>query len=241
MNKGSLQVRGMFASIAHRYDLLNRLLSLFLDRYWRYKTVRKLGPSLPDNGVVLDLCTGTADLALELSKNFSVLGCDFCHPMLVLGREKVRGKSLENKIRFVEGDALNLPFSSLSFHAVTIAFGLRNLEDYTRGLSEIYRVLRPGGSFAVLEFSQPQIPFFRQLYLLYFSRILPWIGRLVSGQSGPYSYLPDSVKDFPDPERVDQMIREAGFVDVNHSSLTFGVVTLHVSYKEDSRVSVGNK
>ena len=133
------------------------------------------------------------------------------------------------------------PFSSLSFHAVTIAFGLRNLEDYTRGLSEIYRVLRPGGSFAVLEFSQPQIPFFRQLYLLYFSRILPWIGRLVSGQSGPYSYLPDSVKDFPDPERVDQMIREAGFVDVNHSSLTFGVVTLHVSYKEDSRVSVGNK
>jgi len=241
VNKGSLQVRGMFASIAHRYDLLNRLLSLSLDRYWRYKTVRKLDPSLPDNGIVLDLCTGTADLALELSKKFSVLGCDFCHPMLVLGREKVRDKSLENKIRFVEGDALNLPFSSLSFHAVTIAFGLRNLEDYTQGLSEIYRVLRPGGSFAVLEFSQPQIPFFRQLYLLYFSRILPWIGRLISGQSVPYSYLPDSVKNFPDPERVDQMIREAGFVDVNHSSLTFGVVTLHVSCKGDPKVSVGNK
>ena len=132
-------------------------------------------------------------------------------------------------------------FSSLSFHAVTVAFGLRNLEDYTRGLSEIYRVIRPGGGFAVLEFSQPKIPVFRQLYLLYFSRILPWIGRLVSGQSGPYSYLPESVKHFPDPERVDQMIREAGFVDVSHYSLTFGVVTLHVSYKEDSKVSVGNK
>ena len=234
VNKESVQVRSMFASIAHRYDLLNRLLSLSLDQYWRRVTVRKLSPFLPRDGVVLDLCTGTADLALQLSKEVSVLGCDFCHPMLVLGREKVKEKALDSKIRFVEGDALNLPFPSGSFHAVTVAFGLRNLEDYNRGLQEIHRVLRPGGGLAVLEFSQPQIPVFRQLYLLYFTQLLPRIGHLVSGKSGPYSYLPESVQEFPAPGKVDQMIRETGFAEVGHYSLTLGVVTLHMGYKRSA-------
>ncbi len=226
VNKDSRQIRLMFASIAHRYDLLNRLLSFSLDRRWRRVTVERLSPFLPSQAVALDLCTGTGDLALELSTKARVLGCDFCHPMLVLGKEKT-GSS----VRFVEGDALLLPFPACSFDAVTIAFGLRNLEDYTSGLGEMFRVLKPGGMLAVLEFSQPQIPVFKQLYLGYVSWILPKVGQCLSGKLGPYSYLPQSVKEFPDPNTLEGLIEEVGFAPRGQYALTGGIVTLHLAQR----------
>lgn len=221
----------MFASIAHRYDLLNRLLSFSIDRYWRRVAVQKLAPFLPEEALVLDLCTGTGDLALKLSSKAQVIGCDFCHPMLVLGQEKVESNQLSGSILFVEGDALQLPFPSHHFDAVTIAFGLRNLEDYNQGLREMFRVLRPGGSLAVVEFSEPQAPIFRQIYFFYFMQILPRVGQLISGTKGPYSYLPQSVKDFPDPSGLAGIIQQIGFTATSHYSMTGGIVTLHMAEK----------
>ena len=221
----------MFASIAHRYDLLNRLLSFSLDRRWRRVTVQRLSPFLPGEAVVLDLCTGTGDLALELSSKARVLGCDFCHPMLVLGKEKMENSVLVSRVQFVEGDALQLPFPARSFDAVTIAFGLRNLEDYTIGLGEMFRVLRPGGMLAVLEFSQPRIPVFKQLYFWYVSWILPKVGQCLSGKLGPYAYLPQSVKEFPDPSTLEELIQQVGFTPRGQYALSGGIVTLHLSQR----------
>lgn len=227
VEKKSETVRNMFGSIAHRYDLLNHLLSLSVDRYWRWVTARRLGAALPVDPLVLDLCTGTGDLALLMARRARVVGCDFCHPMLVLGAGKATRNRLDGRVCFVEGDALCLPFASGQFHAVTVAFGLRNLEDYAHGLREMARVLRPGGMLAVLEFSQPRLPLFRQLYRFYFTRILPRLGRWISGSEGPYSYLPASVQEFPDPDHLDRLIQESGFTQVRHCSLTGGIAVLH--------------
>lgn len=232
LDRNSEHVRTMFGSIAHRYDLLNHLLSLSIDRYWRRVTVRKLLPSLASDPLVLDLCTGTGDLALGLSPRAQVVGCDFSRPMLALGAQKVQQRNLGGRVRFVEGDALHLPFPSERFHAVTIAFGLRNLEDYSRGLCEMWRVLRVGGVVAILEFSEPQIPLLRPLYLLYFTRFLPRLGKWISGQGDPYAYLPASVRTFPAPNQLDELIRQCGFIDVQHSFLTGGIATLHMGRKE---------
>ncbi len=221
----------MFGSIAPRYDLLNRLLSLSIDRRWRRFTRRKIAPLLPLNPVVLDLCTGTGDLALQFADLGAVVGCDFCHEMLVIGQDKSRRRELNGKVRFVEGDALQLPFRTDYFDVVTIAFGFRNLENYATGLTEMRRVLKPSGVLAILEFSQPRLPLFRQLYHFYFTRFLPFAGQLVSGKKGPYSYLPQSVQEFPDVERLSEMILEAGFQEVRHFSLTGGVASLHASVK----------
>jgi demethylmenaquinone methyltransferase/2-methoxy-6-polyprenyl-1,4-benzoquinol methylase len=231
LNKESRLIRGMFASIAHRYDLLNRLLSLSQDRRWRRVCASKLQALLPESAVVLDLCSGTGDLAIELSRESSVVACDFCHPMLVLGQQKVEAVGGSEIIRFVEGDALLLPFSSGSFDGVTIAFGLRNLPDYVEGLLEMYRVLRAGGTLAVLEFSQPEMPVFKQLYFLYCMRVLPRIGQSLSGEKGPYSYLPQSVREFPNPKKLEALIRQAGFASPRHHRLTAGIVTLHLAQK----------
>ncbi len=232
MDKESTKIRNMFGLIAHRYDLLNHLLSLSVDRYWRRTTSRKLARWMPDDPLILDLCTGTGDLALTLAARGRIIGCDFCHSMLVLGIRKARKKGLKDKVRFVEGDVLQLPFSTGYFDAVTIAFGLRNLEDYRVGLREICRVLRDQGVFALLEFSMPQAPIFRQVYAFYFVRVLPRLGEWLSGQRGPYSYLSQSVMDFPDPNQMDQMIEEAGFGEVRHYGLTGGVATLYLSRKK---------
>lgn len=231
LDKRSHQIQRMFASVAHRYDFLNRLLSLSIDQLWRRFTRRKLDQRLGSGSVILDLCTGTGDLAIELSRIAAVIGCDFCHPMLVRGVEKSLRKNLANRIEFAEGDALQLPFASARFDAVTIAFGLRNLEHYETGIREMYRVLNDTGYLAILEFSIPKWPVYRQLYLFYFTKILPRIGALVSGKDGPYSYLPASVKEFPSVEALKEMLLSVGFNEVVAYPLTGGIATLHLASK----------
>lgn len=221
-------VRAMFAEIAPRYDRLNHLLSINIDKLWRQFTVGKLMDLLsrPD-AIALDLCCGTADLTLELEKHATVIGCDFCHPMLVIGNEKIADRKSGRAV-LTEGDALRLPFADASFDVVTIAFGLRNLENVETGLGEILRVLKPGGRAAVLEFSRPVVPVFRQAFEFYFHNILPRIGALISGSSGAYTYLPRSVSNFPDQKRLAEIMRSTGFTNVRYHNLSAGIAALHL-------------
>ncbi|MDX2032674.1 MAG: bifunctional demethylmenaquinone methyltransferase/2-methoxy-6-polyprenyl-1,4-benzoquinol methylase UbiE [Blastocatellia bacterium] len=221
-------VRAMFAEIAPSYDRLNHLLSVNIDKVWRRFTVRKLEDLLarPD-AIALDLCCGTADLTLELEKRARVIGCDFCHPMLVIGNEKIADRQA-GRARLAEGDALQLPFADGSFDVVTNAFGLRNLENVQGGLGEIHRVLKPGGRAAILEFSRPILPGFRQAFEFYFHNVLPRIGALLSGSQAAYTYLPKSVRNFPDQRRLAEMMRHAGFVNVRYHNLSGGIAALHL-------------
>lgn len=221
-------VRQMFAEIAPSYDRINHLLSINIDRRWRRFTVKKLADVLmrPD-AIALDLCCGTADLTLELERQARVIGCDFCHPMLVIGNQKIAAQAAR-RIRLAEGDALSLPFADASFDAVTVAFGLRNLEHVEGGLAEIHRVLKPGGRAAVLEFSRPIVPIFRQLFACYFNHILPRIGALISGSGGAYKYLPQSVNNFPDQKRLAEMMRQARYANVRYHNLSGGIAALHL-------------
>lgn len=221
----------MFASIAHRYDFLNRFLSLSIDQRWRRFTRKVLTPVLPDNSKILDLCTGTGDLALEMVSLGNTVGCDFCRPMLVQGLAKAQKHHLPHSIYFVEGDVMRLPIASRLFDAATIAFGLRNLEDPRQGMEEMFRILAPGGKLAILEFSIPTLPIFRHLYLFYFTRILPRIGALISGTKGPYSYLPASVEDFAQPAELRSMLKKIGFKSAVSHSLSGGIATLTVAEK----------
>ncbi len=229
----------MFAAIASRYDLLNHLLSLNVDRWWRRFTVGRLRPYLDSSPLLaLDLCCGTGDLALELARfvertrkvSVSVIGVDFCRPMLRIGQEKIARRRAS--VSLVEGDALRLPFPNDLFSVVTIAFGLRNLESPARGLREIYRVLRPGGAAAILEFSRPSVPLFRQLFEFYFQKLLPRLGAWISGVPGPYEYLRDSVHAFLSPPEVARLMEETGFSAVRFVPLTGGIATLHVGEKK---------
>lgn len=229
VNRDPERVRQMFASIAPRYDCLNRLLSLRVDQRWRRRTVSMLRERIGPEARVLDLCTGTGDLALALAPPLRVVGADFCHPMLVLGAGKAARVSPRPPIDFVESDALRLPFPAGAFEGLTVAFGLRNLADYRAGLREMARVIEPGGVCGVLEFSVPQAPFFKQLYLFYFTRVLPLIGRLLSGRDGPYRYLPDSVTEFPDSPRLAALMMEIGFADVKRTALSGGIAMLYVA------------
>jgi demethylmenaquinone methyltransferase/2-methoxy-6-polyprenyl-1,4-benzoquinol methylase len=220
----------MFAAIAPRYDLLNHVLSLNVDRAWRRTVAEKLRHVLdqPD-ALVLDLCCGTADLALELQSLAPVIGVDFCHPMLVIGKEKIeRRKAI---VALAEGDALRLPFSEGLFSVATIAFGLRNLDSTEAGLREIRRVLKPGGVAAVLEFSQPTVPVFSRLFLFYFKTILPRIGTFVSGVPGPYQYLHDSVRTYFRQTELAAMMSRVGFENVRYFNLTGGIAALHLGEK----------
>jgi demethylmenaquinone methyltransferase / 2-methoxy-6-polyprenyl-1,4-benzoquinol methylase len=217
-------VRGMFGRVAHRYDLLNHLLSLNVDRWWRARTVARLKPILNRPGArVLDLCCGTGDLTLALARHGAadVLGSDFCHPMLTAAR----GKGLS---RLIEADALQLPFAAASLDLITIAFGFRNFANYRRGLEELHRVLKPGGTLAILEFSTPPNPAFNGLYQWYSTRVLPKIGGLLSGDSSAYTYLPESVRKFPDAPQLAAAMRDAGYSNVEFERLTFGIVALHI-------------
>jgi demethylmenaquinone methyltransferase/2-methoxy-6-polyprenyl-1,4-benzoquinol methylase len=219
-------VRGMFARVAHRYDLANHLLSFNIDRRWRAHAVRRLLKQERESA--LDICCGTGDLALALSQASSgvVMGSDFCHPMLVAARDKIARRRAP--IALFEADALSLPLRDASLDLITVAFGFRNLANYQAGLIEMRRVLRPGGMAAILEFSRPPNPLFAALYHFYSRRILPWIGGAISGSRDAYRYLPESVGKFPEaPELADDM-RRAGFANVSFEYLTGGIVALHL-------------
>lgn len=222
-------VRGMFGRIAGRYDLANHLLSFNLDRYWRASTVKRVRPILHKPGArVLDLCCGTGDLllALEAERGGPVWGSDFCHPMLTAALNKIAGK---NRLGGVfESDALQIPVRDASLDLVTVAFGFRNLANYTNGLAEMKRVLRSGGMAAILEFSQPPNPVFGALYRFYSRRILPAIGGALSGSKDAYAYLPESVRKFPSAGELASQMRDAGFQSVTFERLTGGIVCLHL-------------
>ncbi len=218
----------MFDAIAGRYDLLNRLLSAGLDRSWRTRAVRSLG--LTGRESVLDLCTGTADLALALTATCGgcrVVGVDFAAEMLRQGRRKVVGVPHGQRIELLRGDAMRVPVADTSVDAATIAFGIRNVSNPAQVLREVHRVLRPGGRLAILEFGHPRLAPLKFLYLWYFRTVLPMVGRLVSKHQSAYRYLPASVGTFYQPAVFCQVLSEAGFVEVRSVPLTFGIVYLY--------------
>lgn len=229
----SRAVRDMFVSVAPRYDFLNHFLSAGRDIAWRKATARALHDALAQPGsVAVDVCCGTGDLALALSR-FSagrVLGTDFCHPMLRQAREKAARVSSSSF--FLEADTLALPFADNSLNVVSTAFGFRNLANYVRGLQEMYRVLKAGGTLAILEFSRVNVPVIGPLFRLYFRKILPRIGTLVSGVPGPYQYLPDSVSRFPDQPTLAHMMLECGFINVHYRNFSLGAAALHLGRKQ---------
>ncbi len=225
------RIRAMFGAIAPTYDLLNHVLSLFVDRHWRKMARRSLEAQLCQKDRLLDLCTGTGDLAMEMAKIAPVVACDFAHPMLTRGVKKVHRRQPPHRIFFVEGDALALPFPAGSFQAATIAFGLRNLENYQKGLSEVARVVREGGHLAVLEFAVPVSPILGTVYRIYFERLLPLLGGLVSGNISSYRYLPESVKEFPRGSKLNDLFRGAGFSTPDSLRLSGGIVELHIARK----------
>lgn len=233
VDKSFPRIRRMFGEIAPRYDLLNHLLSLGIDRRWRRRTVKTVAPN--GSGPILDLCTGTGDLALEYAGasggQADVIGLDFCRPMLVIAREKGR-QAAAGRLRLIEGDASRLPFPDGLFQIVCVAFGLRNISDTDRGLAEMARVCRRGGKVAVLEFSLPTLPIVRQIYGWYFRHILPRIGQwLARNRQSAYNYLPASVGEFPQREAMAARMRTAGLSEVRYFSLTCGVATLYVGTK----------
>ena len=229
-------VQRMFEGIAHRYDFLNHLLSMSVDRRWRRAAAAKaaeLAGRIAGDPVFLDLCSGTGDLAIDLARipGASVIASDFCHPMLVRAAPKIAACGLSKAVRIVEADSLALPIPDASVSAVTIAFGLRNLADRARGLGEMRRVLKPGGGLVVLEFSRPVLPGFRQAFEFYFHRVLPRLGAWISGHGEAYTYLPNSVSRFPAQEDLAREIGRAGFEDVRYRNLCGGVAALHWARK----------
>ena len=218
-------VKAMFAAIAPRYDFLNHLLSLNLDRYWRRAALRHLRWEATPDGVYLDLCAGTLDLAAALASapgfRGRVIGADFVLPMLARGRAKAQ------RVGPVAADALTLPFGDGQFDGAAVAFGVRNLADLDAGLREAARVLKPGARFVVLEFATPRRALMRRCYLFYFRRLLPAIGRVVSRHRDAYTYLPETVLGFPEPAALARRLEGAGFSDVRFELLSGGICAIH--------------
>ena len=233
----SNRVREMFAHIAPRYDLLNHLLSMQLDRWWRARVTRRLAPILNrSEALVLDLCCGTGDLALSFVRagKARVIGADFAHPMLVRAIEKSAQQTQGGGgqlIPFLEADALGLPFADNSFDLVSTAFGFRNLANYENGLREIYRVLKPGGTIAILEFTEPPDHLLGRAYRWYFCNVLPRIGRMLSGDAEAYKYLPKSVSLFMRPKPLMELMSVVGYTAVEFTTYTFCTVCLHLGTK----------
>jgi len=233
VDKTGERVRGMFGEIAARYDFLNHLLSLNVDKYWRRYTVRKVRPT--GTTPILDVCTGTGDLALAYRRaagETTVVAADFCHPMLAIGDAKSAKAGVQSGVVFIEADTQQLPFPSDAFQIVSVAFGLRNVSDTDRGLREMTRVCQPGGRVAVLEFSMPTWQPFKAVYGWYFRNVLPKIGQILArNKRDAYNYLPQSVGEFPQGEALAERMRAAGLQDVKFFPLTFGVATLYVGTK----------
>ena len=225
-------VRSLFDSIAYRYDLLNHLLSGGVDLYWRRRAVERLRDLQPKR--ILDVATGTGDFAIAATqlKPEKVVGVDLSQKMLELGNEKIRRKNLSSTIALQIGDAEHLGFNTDTFDAAIVAFGVRNFEDLEAGLREMFRVLMPGGKIAVLEFSKPSAFPVRQVYLFYFLKILPSIGRLVSKHEEAYQYLSESVMQFPEGEEFLRILKKVGFANTEAIRLTFGIVTIYTAIKQ---------
>jgi demethylmenaquinone methyltransferase/2-methoxy-6-polyprenyl-1,4-benzoquinol methylase len=226
-----VQVEAMFDSIAYRYDFLNHFLSMGIDKSWRKKAIKILSYRNFDS--LLDVATGTGDLAIEASKiaQAKIVGIDISEKMLAIGREKIQKKGLANRIKLELGDSENLKFDDNCFDAITVAFGVRNFENLQIGLSEMYRVLKPGGIAVILEFSKPKSFPFKQVYHLYFRFILPVIGRAISKDRSAYNYLPESVKNFPDGENFINIFKEVGFNKCNAKELSFGIASIYIGEK----------
>lgn len=236
VDKSADKVRRMFAQIAPRYDLMNHVLSLNIDKTWRKRTLKQL--DLTDSAPVLDVCTGTGDLAISIatqaSGRFFVIGTDFCLPMLEIARQKQsRLDPNLGLVNFIEADTQNLPFPANTFQAVTVAFGIRNVSDTMNGLQEMVRVCRPGGQVAILEFSRPTLPVLKQIYDGYFRWILPSIGQAMARNSeSAYKYLPESVRQFPSGHAMVEMLERVGLQNVRLWPMTFGVATLYIGKKK---------
>lgn len=225
------RVREMFGTIAGRYDLLNHLLSGNIDKRWRRIVANRVGAKLAtSDALILDVACGTGDLSLTLFEitGARVVGTDFCRPMLTIAAGK-----LPAELRLIESDALRLPFADGSFDAATIAFGLRNLADVEIGLAELLRIVKPSGWVAVLEFSRPANAVLRPLFSLYFRKILPLMGGVISGSPGAYSYLPASVSRFPDQHQLALLMEQAGFDQVSFENLTGGIAALHMGRRPE--------
>ena len=226
------QIERMFDAIAPRYDLLNRVLSAGIDQKWRKKVIRLVLEKQPSS--VLDVATGTADLAIMGAQNGipKTIGVDISEEMLTVGRRKISSKGLVEKVVLQTGDAEKLPFSDGQFDAAMVAFGVRNFENLDEGLSQIFRVLKKGGRLVVLEFSKPSAFLIKQSYAFYNRYILPLVGRLISGDQAAYTYLPESIAAFPEGAAFLDHMKKAGFKEVRDQRLTFGVASIYVGERQ---------
>ena len=225
------QVAKMFDNIAGNYDFLNHFLSMGIDIYWRKKLVKRLTKQAPKN--ILDVATGTGDLAIAMLKATpdKITGIDISNGMLEIGRKKIKEKGLEDKITLQQADSENLPFEDNNFDAVCVSFGARNFENLEKGLSEMFRVLKPGGKLYILEFSQPDIFPFKQIYQFYFRYILPLLGKVVSNDNDAYNYLPESVNAFPYGKKLNKIIENCGYNKAQDHSLTMGIASIYIAEK----------
>lgn len=234
VDKSNAKVQEMFGQIAPNYDRMNHVLSMNVDHYWRWYTVRKLKP-IPGEPI-LDCCTGTGDLAISFYKKTKgeseIVASDFCPEMLAFGEKKQTRFRYQNKIQFQEADTQNLPLASDYFSIVTVAFGLRNVADTMLGLKEMVRVCKPGGKVAVLEFTMPRYQPIKSMYKWYFKNILPRIGQwFARNDSNAYEYLPETVGEFPQYQALTNMMSEAGLKDTRFIPMTFGIATLYIGTK----------
>jgi len=222
-------VHNIFSKIAHRYDFLNTALSFNRDKYWRRFAVSRCG--LKPGGRGLDVCCGTGMLSMEMARAMGgrgeVVGLDFCENMLARGRENIASFKYGRMISLVQGNAVDLPFEDGVFDCTVIGFALRNVPDIARTIREMARVVRPGGKVVSLELSKPSAPVFKQAYYLYFDRIVPVLGKMGVGLDGPYSYLPNSLKNFPHQSEIKKMFEAEGLINTGYHELTGGIVTVH--------------
>jgi demethylmenaquinone methyltransferase/2-methoxy-6-polyprenyl-1,4-benzoquinol methylase len=230
-DKSPERIASMFDAIAGRYDVLNHVLSGGFDIWWRKRAIEAL--ELHDRERVLDLCTGTGDIAIAAVRArpgaARVIGIDFAGAMLLVGRDKLRRQRLDDRVALVRGDATRIPLADASVHAVTIAFGIRNIDCVRDACAEMRRVLQPDGRLAILEFAVPTTPWWRSVYGVYLKHVLPRVGRAVSRNASAYAYLPASIEVFSSPDELMKILRQAGFVDIAASPLTLGSVILYTA------------